>query len=131
MNQLQKMLQTVSKSLQELSKKVESIQKQIGSAKKKVAKKVPLKAKPRIVSKAPKAAKTKKSAPKAKAKKESSTGTAYDLFLKAFEGGNSGLSISDLKSKTGFDDKKVANLVYKAKKQGKIKNVDKGIYSKV
>ena len=33
-------------------------------------------------------------------------------------------------TKTSFDEKKIANLVYKAKKQGKIKSAGKGIYIK-
>ena len=41
-----------------------------------------------------------------------------------------GLSVKQLKAKIGFDDKKIANLVYKAKKDGKIKNAGKGVYVK-
>jgi predicted nucleic acid-binding protein len=36
-----------------------------------------------------------------------------------------------IKQKTGYDNKKIHNLVYKLKKQGKIKSETKGIYIKV
>jgi len=36
-----------------------------------------------------------------------------------------------LKMETGFKGHKIYNIVYKLKKQGKIKSVDKGVYLKV
>jgi predicted Rossmann fold nucleotide-binding protein DprA/Smf involved in DNA uptake len=41
-----------------------------------------------------------------------------------------GLDTDALMSKTGFNQKKVHNIVYKLKKQGKIKAVSKGIYTR-
>jgi hypothetical protein len=35
------------------------------------------------------------------------------------------------KQKTGYDNKKIHNLVYKLKKQGRIKSEIKGVYEKV
>ncbi|MGB5985631.1 MAG: hypothetical protein WBG37_10030, partial [Desulfobacterales bacterium] len=39
-----------------------------------------------------------------------------------------GVDTNELKAKTGFDDKKIHNIVYKLKKQGQIKTLRKGIY---
>jgi hypothetical protein len=38
--------------------------------------------------------------------------------------------MATLMEKTGYDQKKIANLVYKLKNQGKIKSVKKGVYLK-
>ena len=67
---------------------------------------------------------------KAAVKKPATEVTAYDTFLGIINKRNKGVSIKELKTRTGFDDKKIANLVYKAKKQGKIKSEQKGIYKK-
>jgi hypothetical protein len=56
--------------------------------------------------------------------------TAYATFLSIISKSRKGLSVEQLMTKTGFGNKKIANLVYKAKKQGKIKNVGKGVYMK-
>ena len=39
-----------------------------------------------------------------------------------------GVDVTTLKEKTGFDDKKVRNIVFRASKQGKIKKTGRGIY---
>ena len=41
-----------------------------------------------------------------------------------------GVSVSKLKEKTGFDNKKICNIASKLKQQGKIKNSGRGIYIK-
>ena len=88
----------------------------------------PVKAKgPKAKAKPVKKAAAKKTAP---AKKTATEVTAYDTFLGIISKRNKGVSIKELKARTGFDDKKIANLVYKAKKQGKIKSEQKGIYKK-
>ena len=42
-----------------------------------------------------------------------------------------GIDISKLKERTGFSNKKIHNIVFKLKKQGKIKSGGRGIYIKV
>ena len=39
-----------------------------------------------------------------------------------------GVDVPTLKEKTGFDDKKVRNIVFRATKEGKIKKFGRGIY---
>jgi hypothetical protein len=38
------------------------------------------------------------------------------------------VDVPKLKAKTGFDDKKVRNIVFRASKEGKIKKVGRGTY---
>jgi hypothetical protein len=69
----------------------------------------------------------KKAAPKkAPAAKE----TAADTVLKIIAGSKKGVNSATLMEKTGFDKKKIANITFKLRKQGKIKSVDKGVYTK-
>ena len=39
-----------------------------------------------------------------------------------------GVTIALLREKTGFDDNQIRNCIYRAKKQGKIKNLKRGVY---
>ena len=121
MKQIQKKLKSIANSIQALAQKVENIQKQMESEPKKPAAKVKRKSVKRST--------VKKTAP-IKPSKQAETGTAYALFLKVIGDSKNGISVADLKAKTGFNDKKIANLAYKAKKQGKIKAADKGVYVK-
>lgn len=71
------------------------------------------------------ASKPKKAAPKKAAK-----ATASDMVLKIINRSKKGVDSATLVKKTGFNKKKVANLVFKLRKQGKIKSVSKGVYAK-
>jgi len=66
----------------------------------------------------------KKSAPGAK-KSAASTDVVMDVIQKA----DNPVDNSKISEQTGFDAKKVANVVYRLKKQGKIKNVSRGTYT--
>lgn len=111
-------LQAVMNELKSLTKKVEKLSSSIMKLSK---------PKPPSKSKAAKKVAPKK-APKApKAKKE----TAADAVYRIIRRSRKGVNTSVLKEKTGFDDKKVQNIVYKLKKQNKIKSERKGIYVKV
>ena len=120
MKQLQRGLQSISKSLKALTQKVEKTQKRIEKSEIRPAKTKTKSAKPKPV----------KKAPRIKLEKPDEGATAYSLFLKVLEDSDAGVSKAELKSKTGFNDKKIANLVYKAKKQGKIKPAGRGVYVK-
>ena len=92
--------------------------------------------------KAPKAAATKavkrkavkaiatKKAPvkKAAVKKTTSQTTATDQILGIIKRFKKGVDVPTLRKKTGFDDKKVRNIVFRAGKEGKIKKSGRGIY---
>ena len=88
-----------------------------------------------VKAKAPKASKAKavkarpaKKAPKAPAKKKAVEVTATDQVLNIINRLKKGVDTATLMKKTGFDEKKVRNIIFKAFKQGKIKKADRGIY---
>ena len=119
---LKKDLQAVNKELKALSKKVDKMIVAVGKLEKpkvkatkaKPAKKTMAKAKPMEKTVAKKAVKL----------------TATDTVLNIIKRYKKGIGIPILKTKSGFNDKKVRNIVQKAFKEGKIKRVDKGIYVK-
>jgi len=88
------------------------------TAKKTTAKKAPTKAK--AVKKAP--------AKKAPAPKKGVQVTATDQILKIIKQSKKGVDVSTLKKKTGFDDKKVRNIVFRAAKEGRILKSGRGVY---
>ena len=69
-----------------------------------------------------------KKAPKAPAKKKAVQITATDQVLNIINRLKKGADTATLMKKTGFDQKKVRNILNRTFKQGKIKRVDKGIY---
>lgn len=75
---------------------------------------------------------TKKMAAKKKTAAKKTTGepTAYATILSIIRRSRTGVNTAQLKAKTNYDDKKIANLIYKAKKQGKIASISKGVYKK-
>jgi lambda repressor-like predicted transcriptional regulator len=115
-------LQTLNKDIQTLGKKMEKL---IAAAEKsekpKFAKKTTAK---------PVKAKTTKRSPaqKAPAKKKSSQPTATDQVLNIIKRSKKGVNTATLMTKTGFDVKKVRNILQRTFKQGKIKRVEKGVY---
>jgi len=136
---LKKALQLVSKEIKALSKKVDKLVTIAGKAEK--AKPKATKAKP-VKKAAPKAKKavpkTKKAVPKAKKKavakkpvaKKVIKVTAADTVLKIINRTKKGIDTAGLMKKTEFDNKKVANIIFKLKKQGKIISPIKGVYLK-
>ena len=77
--------------------------------------------------KAVKAKPVKKPA-KTPAKKKAVKATATDQVLKIINKSKKGVDTATLIKKTGFDQKKVRNILQRTFKQGKIKRADKGIY---
>jgi len=57
--------------------------------------------------------------------------TATDAVLKIISRSKKGVNTAALKKKTGFNDKKIHNIIYRLKKTGEIKSVDKGVYVKM
>ena len=78
-------------------------------------------------------AKTTKKSPAKKipVKKKTAQPTATDQVLKIINRSKKGVNTATLMTKTGFDVKKVRNILQRTYKQGKIKRVEKGIYVKV
>jgi hypothetical protein len=80
----------------------------------------------------PKATPTKRiPAKKAPAKKTAAQPTATDQILKIIKASKKGVDAPTLVKKTGFNQKKVRNILFRTYKQGKIKRLDKGIYTGV
>ena len=147
MKELDAAIKTVVEGLRSIAKNVAKIAEKLEkSTPKKKAKSKPTrktKAKPAPKAKAvakPKAKPKKTAAKKAPVKKATSKKapakksvkeTAADTVLKNIAGSKKGVSTAVLAEKTGYDKKKLANIVFKLRKQGKVKSVGRGIYTKV
>jgi hypothetical protein len=107
-------LQALNKDIKALGKKVEKLLKELDKSKKaksvrtKTTKKVPTK--------------------KAPVKKGTAKLTATEKVLRIIRARKRGVKAATLMKKTGFDDKKIRNIVFKAFKEGKIKRAGRGIY---
>jgi hypothetical protein len=69
-----------------------------------------------------------KKTPKAPVKKKAVKATATDQVLNIINRSKKGVDTATLIKKTGFDLKKVRNIISRISKQGKIKRADRGIY---
>jgi predicted Rossmann fold nucleotide-binding protein DprA/Smf involved in DNA uptake len=127
MNQLKKNLEALSRDLKVLADKTERWLKMLEKYEKPKAKP----AKATAVKKAPiKKVAAKKAAPKKAVPKKAKPATAVDTVLAIIKRSKKGVNMAALMEKTGYNQKKVANLVFKLRKQGKIKSVAKGVYVK-
>jgi predicted Rossmann fold nucleotide-binding protein DprA/Smf involved in DNA uptake len=108
-------LQTAGKELTKLVKQIEKLAATIGKAEKPKVKSV----KPKIK---PKAVITKKAPVKA------AKITDTDKLLAIINRSKKGVDTATLMKKTGFNQKKVRNMLNRTYKQGKITRVEKGIY---
>lgn len=137
---LKKDLTALRNDFKALEKKMENLLKAFGTSSKpkKVSKP---KAAKKAVAKTPTAKKatakkalakkkavTKAPAKKAPAKKKVVQVTATDQILKIIKRSKKGVDVPTLKKKTGFDDKKVRNIVFRASKEGRIIKSGRGIY---
>ena len=133
---LKKDLQAVKRDIKALEKKLEKLLKAhepMPKVKKVAKKKTVKRAKPAKKAPAKKAAAKKAPAKKAPAKKvvkrkKTTQVTATDKILRIIKRSKKGVDVPALKKKTGFDDKKVRNIVFRASKEGKIKKSGRGIY---
>ena len=57
--------------------------------------------------------------------------TATDQILKMVSSSKEGVDIITIKNKTGFEDKKVRNIIFRAYKEGKIQRAERGLYKGV
>lgn len=128
MKKIKKDLQGVSKSLKTLARKTEKLVKVVDKLEKAqaVGKRKP-KAKKSITTRK---AKAKKKAPVKKkgAVKKTVALSATDQVVKIIKGWKKGVGVPTLIKKTGFEDKKIRNILNRASKQGKIKRAGRGIY---
>ena len=111
MKQVKKDLQAVLKSLKLATDKVEKLMKKV----EKIDKPVP-------------SVKTRgKALPKAKAPGKASDSDMVLAIIKRFKKGIDGAA---LRKKTGFEGRKIRDIIYRLKKRGEIKVEGKGIYLK-
>ena len=125
---LKKDLQAVNRDIKALSKKVEKVIVAV----EKLDKAKAVKAKPvrKAAVKAVKAKPVRKAAVKKPSARKTAQLSAVDTafgFIKRYK---KGISTAALMEKTGFDQKKVYNIIYKLNSLGKIKSVGKGVYVK-
>ena len=111
---LSKDLQTVSKQLMKLVKQTEKLAAEFSKAEKAKAKSVGSKTNAKAVAK------------KALAKRAKKTDTGK--LLAVIKRHKRGIDTATLMKKTGFNQKRVRNMLNRAYKQGKITRVEKGIY---
>jgi hypothetical protein len=131
MVELKKDLQAVTRELKSLTKKTERLMKAADKLEKAQAAKKPkaktkAKAKPARKVVAKKKPKAKKKAP---AKKKAAKPTATDQVLQIIKRSKRGVDVPALMKKTGFDEKKVRNIVARAFSQKKITRTGRGAYS--
>ena len=108
-------LQAISKELTKLAKQTEKLAAALEKAEKPKAKSVTTKTKAKAV--------ITKKAPAKGGKK-----TDTDKLLAIINRHKKGVDTATLMKKTGFDQKKVRNMLNRTYKQGKITRVEKGIY---
>ena len=65
---------------------------------------------------------TKKASPKTRGK------SLFDTVMGTIKKNRKGITVAGIRKKTGLDDIQIRNVVYKAKKQGRIKNLKRGVY---
>ena len=141
-------LKSIASGIEALAEKINDLSAAKSPPKKKPAKKskpaAKAKAKPKTAAKtkkkpakktvAKKATKkpSKKAAPKAKAKptpKKQGDTTSIANVLALIQKSGGSITSAALLKKTGYNQKKLSNILYKLKKQGKIKSVKRGVYS--
>jgi hypothetical protein len=119
---LRRDLQAVSKDIKTLEKKMTNLLKAFEKAQK-----------PKTAAKAKRNTRKMKagvaSAPKKTAfRKKTSQLTATEKILNIIGRSRKGVDVRTLKAKTGFEDKKVRNIIFRASKEGKIEKAGRGIY---
>ncbi len=123
MKELEKFLKVLSDGMRTLAQGVEGLAVKVDELAKSQG--TPPKPAPRKTTK-----KSSKKAPKKTSKSTAKQGTSADAVLAIIKRYKKGADVATLKQKTGFDDKKIHNTIYKLKKKGLIKSVNKGVYTK-
>ncbi len=112
MKQLKRDLQAVSKSLKQLTLRTEKIAKKLDKLEKpKPVKKPKAKARPKVIKKPVKV-------------------SAAATVLAIIKRSKKGVDVATLKNKTGLEGRTINNIIYRLKKEDKIKNSGRGIYVK-
>ncbi|MHC4457542.1 MAG: GIY-YIG nuclease family protein [Planctomycetota bacterium] len=114
---IKKDLQNLNKEIKALSTRMEKLIKEFDKSQKVgAAKKAPAKTTKRVATK------------KVPAKKRPAKLTATDRVLKIINRSKKGVDAATLMEKTGFDDKKIRNILQRTFHEGRIKRAARGIY---
>ncbi len=135
MKNLKNDLSAIVKGLDALSKKVDGLiaalaqterkpQVKKRTAAPKPAAKKAVKATPKAVTKV-----AKKAAPKVAVKKKKTPQTDSDKVFQVIKRYKKGADVPKIKARTGFNDKKISNIIHRAFKRGMIKRVGRGLYT--
>jgi len=122
MKELEKFLKVLSDGMRTLAQGVEGLALKVDELAN--AQSTPPKPAPRKTTET-----SPKKAPKKQTKSTAKQGTATDAVLAIIKRYKKGVDVATLKKKTGFDDKKIHNIIYKLKKKGLVKSVGKGVYT--
>ena len=121
-----KLLKNIAADLKSISKEINAIATQVGKVTKQQAR---VTAKTKRVKKAVKAKTPQKSATKKTAPSAKESSSIVDSVLKVIRSAGNGISHAAILEKTGFGQRQVSNAIFKLKKQGKVRNVGRGVYT--
>jgi uncharacterized Zn finger protein len=86
------------------------------------------KAPSKTISKTVKAKAVKKTTSRRPTAKIDAKAAAFDEVVKIVRRSRKGITVARIREKTGLDDIQIRNFVYKAKRQARIKNLERGVY---
>ena len=136
MKEIEKILKTVSDGLKlasqgllSLAEKVTEAAKAMGPTEKSTATTTAAARKPTTKTKTSKKGKTGVKENRRKKAAGAQAMTAIDSVFDIVKKSGKPVDMATLRQKTGFESKKIANILFKLKKQGKIKSVGKGVYT--
>ena len=129
MKELQSVLNIVSDGLKTLAKGVEAIAEKVDEVAKSQGIVKPKSKKPSAATKKMRA--VKKPVQKATKKKEVKSVTDADKVLEIIGRSKNGVGTAVIMQKTGYNQKKLANIIYRLRKKQKIKSVGKGVYTQL
>lgn len=119
MAELKKEVQSLLKNLKSLTKQTERLAKKVDTASTARPKKAKAKKKA-----AKKKTQSKRKTTVAKKTRVPASDVVYQLIRKSKKGSNT----ANLIKKTGYKEKKIRDIIYRLKKQNKIKSAEKGVY---
>ena len=124
MTELESLIKTVAEGLKLISQGVENLAEKVEDLGKSPSEE-------KVKTKRKASAKPKNAAVKAIKPASKKSLTAADTVLGVIKRSKKGVGTITIMGKTEYDRKKVANIIFKLRRQGKIKSVGRGVYAKV
>ena len=112
----------------DMEEPVVSSKKRVKAAKKTSKSKKPVKRTPEKTKGKSALGKSGKKTASKKATSRKKAKSPFDTVVGIVRRSRKGVTVARIREKTGFDDKEIRNFIYKAKRQGKIKNLKRGVY---